>query len=223
MTAFGGAEQIPYLTVYAVLPMSLLFVSLFTKLSQRWGREKLFYAAIGTFISFFVLFTIVLYPMRSVLHPVDLSVQLLKWLPSGLRGGIAVFTNWTYSLFYVFSELWGDVVLSLLFWGLANETTSLHDAAIIYPLLGIGANVAQASSGFMMKWVTGSGNFISWDAKLRFLMTVVLTCGGCATLIHAYICDKQRRRLLKVEKKNNKITPEKNEEKKKVYEVCLMR
>ena len=118
--------------------MSLLFVSLFTKLSQRWGREKLFYAAIGTFISFFVLFTIVLYPMRSVLHPVDLSVQLLKWLPSGLRGGIAVFTNWTYSLFYVFSELWGDVVLSLLFWGLANETTSLHDAAIIYPLLGIG-------------------------------------------------------------------------------------
>jgi AAA family ATP:ADP antiporter len=220
VTAFGGAEQIPYLTVYAVLPMSLLFVSLFTKLSEKWGREKLFYAAIGTFISFFVLFTIVLYPMRSVLHPVDLSVQLLKWLPSGLRGGIAVFTNWTYSLFYVFSELWGDVVLSLLFWGLANETTSLHDAAIIYPLLGIGANVAQASSGIMMKWVTGSGNFITWDAKLRFLMTIVLTCGGFATLIHAYICDKQRRRLLKVEKKK-KEEPEKNEEGKKVYDVYL--
>jgi ATP:ADP antiporter, AAA family len=202
VTAFGGAEQIPYLTVYAVLPMSLLFVSMFTKLSQKWGREKLFYGAIGTFISFFVLFTLVLYPMRSVLHPVDLSVQLLKWLPGGLKGGIAVFTNWTYSLFYVFSELWGDVVLSLLFWGLANETTSLHDAAIIYPLLGIGANIAQASSGFMMKWVTGSGNFVTWDSKLRFLMTVVLICGGTATLIHAYICDSQRRRVLKVEKKN---------------------
>ena len=56
-----GYQQILHLTVYAVLPMSLLFVSLFTKLSQRWGREKLFYAAIGTFM-FFVLFTIVLYP-----------------------------------------------------------------------------------------------------------------------------------------------------------------
>ena len=223
VTAFGGAEQIPYLTVYAVLPMSLLFVSLFTKLSEKWGREKLFYAAIGTFISFFITFTIVLYPMRSVLHPVDFSVQLLKWLPNGLRGGIAVFTNWTYSLFYVFSELWGDVVLSLLFWGLANETTSLHDAAIIYPLLGIGANVAQASSGFMMKWVTGSGNFITWDAKLRFLMSVVLTCGGCATLIHAYICDRQRRRLLKVQKKKKKKkdTTAMDEEEKKVYDVYL--
>ena len=220
VTAFGGAEQIPYLTVYAVLPMSLLFVSMFTKLSEKWGREKLFYAAIGTFISFFIMFTIVLYPMRSVLHPVDFSVQLLKWLPNGLRGGIAVFTNWTYSLFYVFSELWGDVVLSLLFWGLANETTSLHDAAIIYPLLGIGANVAQASSGFMMKWVTGSGNFITWDAKLRFLMSVVLTCGGCATLIHAYICDRQRRRLLKVQKKK-KDTTAMDEEEQKVYDVYL--
>ena len=42
--------------------MSLLFVSMFTKLSEKWGREKLFYAAIGTFISFFIMFTIVLYP-----------------------------------------------------------------------------------------------------------------------------------------------------------------
>ena len=33
VTAFGGAEQIPYLTVYAVLPMSLLFVSLFVLLT----------------------------------------------------------------------------------------------------------------------------------------------------------------------------------------------
>lgn len=39
VTAFGGAEQIPYLTVYAVLPMSLLFVSLFTKLSEN-GEER---------------------------------------------------------------------------------------------------------------------------------------------------------------------------------------
>ena len=36
------------------------------------------------------------------------------------------------------SELWGDVVLSLLFWGVANETTSLQDAPLMYPLFGIG-------------------------------------------------------------------------------------
>ena len=31
VTAFGGAEQIPYLTVYAVLPASLTFVAVFAK------------------------------------------------------------------------------------------------------------------------------------------------------------------------------------------------
>jgi AAA family ATP:ADP antiporter len=52
--------------------------------------------------------------------------------------------NWLFTLFYCMSELWGDVVLSLLFWGLANETTALKDASLLYPLFGIGANIGQA-------------------------------------------------------------------------------
>ena len=133
VTAFGGAEQIPYLTVYAVLPTSLLFVSLFAKLSSKFGREKLFYFAVTFFMAFFALFTGVLYPLRDVLHPYELAAHLSTILPNGLAGGIAVFTNWTYSLFYVAGELWGDVVLSLLFWGLANEITRVSEAGIIIP------------------------------------------------------------------------------------------
>ena len=37
----------------------------------------------------------------------------------------------------------GDIVLSLLFWGLANETTALNEAAVLYPLFGVGANIGQ--------------------------------------------------------------------------------
>ena len=39
-----------------------------------------------------------------------------------------------FTLFYVAAEMWGDVVLSLLFWGLANEMTSLQEAPLLYPL-----------------------------------------------------------------------------------------
>lgn len=38
-------------------------------------------------------------------------------------------------------------VMSLLFWGFANDTTSLTDATLLYPLFGIGANVAQTMAG----------------------------------------------------------------------------
>jgi AAA family ATP:ADP antiporter len=64
--------------------------------------------------------------------------------------------NWTFTLFFCMSELWGDVCMGLLFWGLANETTSLADAPTLYPLFGIGANIAQAMAGVVLK-VRGEG------------------------------------------------------------------
>jgi hypothetical protein len=59
--------------------------------------------------------------------------------------------NWTFTLFFCMSELWGDVCLGLLFWGLANDTTTLADAPTLYPLFGLGANVAQALAGSVLK------------------------------------------------------------------------
>lgn len=52
-----------------------------------------------------------------------------------------------FTLFYVAAEMWGDVVLSLLFWGLANEMTSINEAPLLYPLFGVGANIGQTVSG----------------------------------------------------------------------------
>lgn len=55
--------------------------------------------------------------------------------------------NWMFTTFYVAAEMWGDVVLSLLFWGLANEMTTMREAPLLYPLFGIGANIGQTVSG----------------------------------------------------------------------------
>jgi ATP/ADP translocase len=71
-------------------------------------------------------------------QPLDVSA------PAGMVGMVR---NWLFTVFYCVSELWGDVVLSLLFWGLANETTSIEDAPLLYPLFGIGANIAQTMAG----------------------------------------------------------------------------
>lgn len=79
-----------------------------------------------------------------VLHLHVIADGLQSWLPSGFAGGIGMIRNWLFTAFYVSSELWGDIVLSLLFWGLANETTSLQEAALLYPLFGVGANIGQA-------------------------------------------------------------------------------
>ena len=64
-----------------------------------------------------------------------------------------VVEHWTFSLFFCIAELWGSVVISVLFWTLANDVCTVADAKTIYPLMGIAANIALVVAGNYMKWV----------------------------------------------------------------------
>lgn len=43
---------------------------------------------------------------------------------------LPVIEYWTFSLFYCASELWGSVVISVLFWSLANEVCTISEAKV---------------------------------------------------------------------------------------------
>ena len=84
--------------------------------------------------------------------------------------------NWMFTTFYVGAEMWGDVVLSLLFWGLANEMTTMREAPLLYPLFGIGANIGQTLSGKALSmFATFSESRLSYAVQLqaRPLMPVI--------------------------------------------------
>ena len=85
--------------------------------------------------------------MRNLLHPTQFAAFLSASLPAGFAAPIAVLQNWTYSLFYLLANMWGSVVVSLLFWGFANEVTTVSEAKKYYPLFGMFANVALVFSG----------------------------------------------------------------------------
>ncbi len=63
---------------------------------------------------------------------------------------------------------WGSVVVSVLFWGFANQITTVDEAKQFYPLFGLGANVALIFSGRAVK--------IFSQVRPRCLAE----CGGCA-------------------------------------------
>ena len=63
---------------------------------------------------------------------------------------------WTYALFFCVAELWGPIVISVLFWTLANEVCTVQDARTIYPLMGIAANIALVVAGVFIKHVTAA-------------------------------------------------------------------
>ena len=97
----------------------------------------------------------------------QLISQRLHWV--SLEGLSCVqVRNWMFTTFYVGAEMWGDVVLSLLFWGLANEMTTMGEAPLLYPLFGIGANIGQTVSGKALStFSTFSSSRLSYATQLQ--------------------------------------------------------
>ena len=67
-------------------------------------------------------------PNIHLLHPNGAADFLLTILPAFFAPIISIFRNWTYAMFYMLANLWGGVVVSLLFWGFANEISTVDEA-----------------------------------------------------------------------------------------------
>lgn len=181
----SGAEVIPFIKVWVMLPMAVLLTYLFTTLSNRFSQERVFYMMIGVFLGFFALFAFVLYPLRDVLHPTSFAAELGRSLPNGFRGLIAMCCNWTFTGFYVMSELWSTSILMVLFWGFANEVTKIAEARRFYGVLGVGASCAAIVAGQFANFVSSGGRYNSslpfgnsaWEQMLMLLVFVVILAG----------------------------------------------
>lgn len=125
VTARGSsAEIIPFLKTWVNLPMAVGFMLLYTKLADALPKQALFYTVIVPFIAFFGAFGFLLYPLSNYIHPQAFADKLLNILGPRFLGPLAIMRIWSFCLFYVMAELWGSVVISVLFWGFANQVYS---------------------------------------------------------------------------------------------------
>lgn len=193
----SGAETIPYIKTWIMLPSAILITYFFTKISNKVSRDKVFYSMIGIFVTFFVLFTLVLYPLRNFLEPTYLTSKLDTILPLGMHGLTSLLRNWTFTLFYVMSELWGTIILSVLFWGFANEVTSIEEAKRFYSLFGVGANIASIISGRTTIFLSNNiyNPFLpygktAWDQSVLFLTSAVVTISFIMVIIFYFLNKK---------------------------------
>ncbi|MFW9873774.1 MAG: NTP/NDP exchange transporter [Candidatus Thorarchaeota archaeon] len=178
----SGAETLAFLKVWGVLPCALIFMLIYAKLSNKLNKRALFNVTIIPFIVFFALFATVFYPARDFLHPNVFADNLQNMLPSGFMGFIAIFRNWTFSIFYILAELWGSVVLSLLFWSFANDIMKISEAKRFYALLSLGANIALLVSGPAIIFASNIRKKLpeevdAWGISLNYLMGMIVISG----------------------------------------------
>lgn len=139
----AGAEVIPFLKIWGIMPATVLMTFVFAKLSRRMNMERVFYSMLGLFIAFFVLFNSVLFPFRDALTlDNDSLLSLSSFLPAGAKGLVSMVKYWHISLYYLFADLWGNIILNMLFWGFINEMTRFADAKRFYGVFIFGANIA---------------------------------------------------------------------------------
>lgn len=143
----SGAEVIPFLKVWGILPGAIAATWIYTRLARHFSKESVFYIVVGGFLLYFLLFTFVIHPNSEALHLNTIGDFLTLHAPAGFKGMIAMIRNWTFSSFYVISELWATVVLTVLFWGFANDITDVSQAKRTYGILNIGSNVAPILGG----------------------------------------------------------------------------
>ncbi|PIA65406.1 hypothetical protein AQUCO_00100710v1 [Aquilegia coerulea] len=193
VTAPGSsAEIIPFLKTWVNLPMAIGFMILYSKLSNVLSKKALFYTVIFPFIAFFGAFGFVLYPLSNVFHPTVLADKLLATLGPRFLGPIAILRIWSFCLFYVMAELWGSVVVSVLFWGFANQITTIDEAKKFYPLFGLGANVALIFSGRTVKYFSHLRSNLApgvdgWALSLKGMMSIVVMMGLAISFLYWWV------------------------------------
>ncbi|XP_065865754.1 plastidic ATP/ADP-transporter [Euphorbia lathyris] len=197
VTARGSsAEIIPFLKTWVNLPLAIGFMLLYNQLSNVLSKQALFYTVIVPFIAFFGAFGFLLYPLSNHLHPQAFADKLLNVLGPRFLGPIAIMRIWSFCLFYVMAELWGSVVISVLFWGLANQITTVDEAKKFYPMFGLGANIALIFSGRTVKYFSNMRKSLGpgvdgWALSLKGMMSIVVLMGlaicGCYWWVNNYV------------------------------------
>lgn len=204
----GGAEVIPVLKGWFVLPLAMGATLLYAKLSNVFRRSLLFYGTILTFLGFLLLYGFVLYPNIDTLSPHASADWLLEKLGSENGHWVAVYRNWVQSIFFVFAELWGSIVIFLLFWGFVNHICNVGEAKRCYNLFIAGGDLAQMFTGPLVCYFTGKYVGEHFGLALQGLIGVVLFFGVMILFLHWLLTKKilkNDERLYQPELKNQPL------------------
>ncbi len=198
----SGAEVIPFIKVWVMLPAAILATMLFTFISNHLKQSTVFYLVIGAFISYYLLFAFCIHPFHDVLRADALASFCENFLPKGAKGFISMLQNWHFTLFYVMCELWSPMVLAVLFWGFANQITKIEEAPRFYSTLNISSNTSSIIAGQVAVMLTAA-HMSGWKDTVDNL-TLLIFLSGIGIIISYYWMDKNLPKEVTEQKKEKK-------------------
>lgn len=187
-----GPEIIPFLKGFVTMPAAIIFVILYTKLVNVFSKQAVFHGIVAFFMIYVAAFAFVLYPMKDVIHPDPATIEALKASYPNLQHVFGIAGSWSYTVLYVIAELWGSVMISLLFWQFANQITRTSEAKRFYAMFGLLANFALILSGISIKYFSSLRDSVPegvdpWGVTLEWQMSAVVLAGIFVMYIYYWI------------------------------------
>lgn len=184
-----GAEIISTVKLFGVFPSAIIFIVIYSKLANILSKERLFYTVTTFFIAFFALYAFVLYPNKEVLN-LDFS-QAVESYPK-LKYPLLMLSNWGASLFYIMAELWGSVMLSLMFWQFANHIYKVSEAKNTYTIFGAIGQIGLITAGYAQRYFSLANANVenpgqAWESTLQLMIGSVFIAGLILMVVYWYM------------------------------------
>ncbi|MGI2299073.1 Npt1/Npt2 family nucleotide transporter [Candidatus Cardinium hertigii] len=131
----SSAEVIPIIKGAIIFPLSIVVVIFYTKLDNHFKQSTLFYSTILFFLCCILLYCFLLYPNAYKGSPNIIADRLTIYSDGKHLHWIAIFRHWIHVLFFIIAELWGQVVLMVLYWNFANSICTVDEGKKYYGIL----------------------------------------------------------------------------------------
>lgn len=175
-----GAEIIPFIKLWVVMPAAFVFVFTYSFLANRLNKKHLFLLTMLPFMIWMPVFSFYLYPNLQVLAPVELCHRLSAYLPESLMLMCGLLEHWPLTILFTSAELWSSGVLCTLFWTTVNDTSTIESSSKEYPWLALIGNSASLFSGPMILFLVQHFEVLGqngWETSLYALAIIFVICG----------------------------------------------
>lgn len=183
-----GPEAISFLKTYVVLPSAIIAMIIYAELCNLMNQQKVFYSVTFFFLTFFAVFAFVLYPNHEAFHASPEVIASFSEQYPNFKWFIRIAGNWSYATFYAAAELWGSMMLSLLFWQFANQITKTSEAKRFYSMFGLLGNFAlplvAVTLGYFLSEDT---HIVAPEHKFIPVICVTLVSGLLVVFLYSWI------------------------------------
>lgn len=185
-----GAESISFIKFFCVVPTALLFVIIYTKMTNIWNFRRIYITITCCFALFFICYGTFLYPNHENLHcdsnyinhllTQTINLGFIQIEATHFKWFILIYGNWIYTLFFMIAELW-TVMNILLFWQFANQVVTTDEAKRFYPMFAFmgsfGTFIAGCVIGYISELKVELGQDTEFLMKyMNYVQTLVAFC-----------------------------------------------